>query len=86
MKTINICECLRGDVIDINGTNLVVVDEYTKDHDDSSIGYIFTANIGAYIAVESGNGVTYSPSNSGYEKFNKDTTVTRLGHITIYGD
>lgn len=77
---VQLCDCQRGDIIEINSTIVVLVENSCNN------GYIFTALPEAYVAVESGQRVTYGYTNSGYERVHRTYKVKRFGHIEFEFD
>lgn len=76
-KATQICLCQKGDIIILNGSYFVLV------NNDWSNNAIFVATMEAYLSVETYTIGTYSYSNSGWETVNPTTQLWKVGHITL---
>lgn len=75
---VKIKECKHGDIIEIQNTTVVLVDN------GCDRGFIFTALPTTYVFTEINNNISYGVSNSGYYNVHEDDLVKRIGHIELY--
>ncbi len=76
-KVTPICLCQKGDIIILNGSYFVLV------NNDWSNNAIFVATMEAYLSVETAASYTYGYTNSGWENVDSTTQLWRVGHISL---